>query len=257
MYRYDSTFTLTVQTAETWPQATFDINVTAIDPPSITLAADDFCEGGSVTLTSSSASGNQWYLDGNPIGGATNQSYNANTSGNYVVSVNAAGCPNNPSTPTTVTVNPTPTPPTITPDGPTTFCAGGDVTLTSSSASGNQWYLNGNPIGGATNQTYMGTASGNYTCATDGTAARALLQPQYGDVTRPRRRRRSPWWSNTFCAGGTVTLTEHASGNQWYLDRNPIGSATNQAYNGRPGTPPTTVTANGCPSAPSAATTLT
>jgi hypothetical protein len=33
--------------------------------------------------------------------------------------------------------------------GPTTFCVGGSVTLTSSSATGNQWFLNGNPIGGA------------------------------------------------------------------------------------------------------------
>ena len=56
-----------------------------------------------------------------------------------------------------------PATPTITPGGPTTFCAGGSVTLTSSSASGNQWLLNGNPIGGATNQTYAATASGSYT----------------------------------------------------------------------------------------------
>ncbi len=52
---------------------------------------------------------------------------------------------------------------TDTPGGPTTFCAGGNVTLTSSSASGNQWLLNGNPIGGATNNTYLATAAGNYT----------------------------------------------------------------------------------------------
>src|ERR1019366_5238143 len=122
-----------------------------------------FCTGGSVILSSSSASGNQWSLDGNPIGGATNQAYSATASGNYTVVVTTSGCSSSPSAGTTVTVNPIPPTPTITPGGPTTFCTGGSVTLTSSSASGNQWYLNGNPIGGATNTTYAATASGNYT----------------------------------------------------------------------------------------------
>src|SRR6185369_8816274 len=56
----------------------------------------------------------------------------------------------------TVSVTATATP-TITPGGPTTFCTGGSVTLSSSSASNNQWFLNGNPIGGATNQQYTAT----------------------------------------------------------------------------------------------------
>ncbi|HEY2324746.1 MAG TPA: IPT/TIG domain-containing protein, partial [Thermoanaerobaculia bacterium] len=64
---------------------------------------------------------------------------------------------------TTVTVNPIPPTPTVTPGGPTTFCSGGSVTLTSSSASGNQWYLNGAPIGGQTSQTYVASAAGDYT----------------------------------------------------------------------------------------------
>src|SRR4029453_13084915 len=116
------------------------------------------------TLTSSSAAGNQWYLNGNPIGGATSNSYNATASGNYTVQVtDGNSCTSAASAATSVTVNPLPPTPTITPGGPTTFCAGGSVTLTSSSASGNQWYLDGTPIGGATNQSYVATASGDYT----------------------------------------------------------------------------------------------
>src|SRR5205085_2849342 len=132
-------------------------------PPTPTITPGGpttFCAGGSVTLTSSSATGNQWYLNGNPIGGATNQTFVATASGNYTVVVTIGACSST-SAITTVTVNPTPPTPTITPGGPTTFCAGGSVTLTSSSASGNQWYLNGNPIGGATNQTLNVTASGS------------------------------------------------------------------------------------------------
>jgi hypothetical protein len=128
-----------------------------------------FCDGGSVTLDSSSAAGNQWYLDGNPIAGATNQQYVATAGGDYAVVVTENSCSGASSTVTTVTVNPLPPTPTITPSGPTTFCGGGSVTLSSSSASGNQWYLNGNPMGGATGQQYIATVSGNYTVTvTDG-----------------------------------------------------------------------------------------
>jgi hypothetical protein len=58
--------------------------------------------------------------------------------------------------------------PTITPGGPTTFCAGGSVTLTSSAASGNQWIKDGLDIPGETGTTYVAMSSGKYTVrATD------------------------------------------------------------------------------------------
>ncbi|HEX5002480.1 MAG TPA: T9SS type A sorting domain-containing protein [Bacteroidia bacterium] len=41
-------------------------------------------------------------------------------------------------------------------------------TLTSSSPTGNQWYLNGNPIPGATGQVYVATQSGTYTVVVTG-----------------------------------------------------------------------------------------
>ena len=45
------------------------------------------------TLSSSSASGNQWMLNGNAIGGANSQNFNPTTSGNYSVAVtDAFGC---------------------------------------------------------------------------------------------------------------------------------------------------------------------
>jgi hypothetical protein len=52
-----------------------------------------------------------------------------------------------------VTVGSTPAVPTISQSG---------LVLTSSSASGNQWYLNGSPIAGATGQTYTVTTTGYY-----------------------------------------------------------------------------------------------
>jgi uncharacterized repeat protein (TIGR01451 family) len=121
------------------------------------------CQGTNQIVDSDSATGIQWWQDGSPIAGANSQSYSATASGVYTAQLNALGCHSQFGRNVTLTVNPTPATPTITPSGPTTFFAGGSVTLTSSSASGNQWFLNGNPIGGATNQTYVATATGNYT----------------------------------------------------------------------------------------------
>lgn len=57
----------------------------------------------------------------------------------------------------TITVNPLPATPTVTAGGPTTFCQGSSVTLTSSAATGNTW------SNGATTQAITVNAAGSYT----------------------------------------------------------------------------------------------
>jgi hypothetical protein len=222
-----------------------------------------FCAGGSVTLTSSSATGNQWYLNGGLIGGATSNTYVVTASGNYTVVDTELGCSSAMSTITTVTVNPLPATPTITPGGPTTFCAGGSVTLTSSAASGNQWFLNGNPIGGATNPTYNATASGSYTVkTTDGNSCTSAASSATVVTVNPLPATPTitPGGPTTFCAGGSVTLTSSAaSGNQWFLNGNPIGGATNTTYAATASGSYTVTTTDGnnCTSAASSATVVT
>src|SRR5204862_150882 len=118
--------------------------------------ATTFCQGGSVTLTSSSLTGNKWYLNGGLITGATDQTYAATTSGDYTVQVTSAeGCVSAMSTATTVTVNAIPAAPTISAATATTFCQGGSVTLSSTSPTGNQWYRDGVAISGANDATYI------------------------------------------------------------------------------------------------------
>lgn len=56
------------------------------------LASDSFCQGGSVTLTSSANSSNQWYRNLIPIQGATSKTFAATDSGSYAVKVNNNGC---------------------------------------------------------------------------------------------------------------------------------------------------------------------
>jgi hypothetical protein len=262
------TYTYTAQLNALGCHSQFGRNITVtVNPtpstPTITPGGPTtFCQGGGVTLSSSSALGNQWNLNGNPIGGATGNSYNAIASGSYTVTVsNGFGCSAT-SAPTTVTVNPLPAAPTITPGGPTTFCTGGSVTLTSSAASGNQWYLNGNPIGGATAQTYPATATGNYAVTTtdgNGCTSAASAATSVTVNPTPATPTITPGGPTTFCTGGSVTLTSSsASGNQWYLNGNPIGSATNQNYSATAtGNYTVIVTASGCSSAASAATSVT
>lgn len=116
-----------------------------------------FCLGGSVTLTSSYATGNVWST------GATTQSIVVTTAGSYSVTyTNGSGCSSFSAT-TNVVVNALPAAPTITPAGPSVICPGGSLDLTSSQATNNLWST------GATSQTISVSAAGSYTVQyTDG-----------------------------------------------------------------------------------------
>jgi hypothetical protein len=210
-----------------------------------------FCSGGSVTLTSSSATGNVWST------GATTQSIVVSTSGSYTVYVNNGTCTSATSTATVVTVNPLPATPTISAGGPTTFCSGGSVTLTSSSATGNVWST------GATTQSIVVSTSGSYTVYVDnGTCSSATSTATVVTVNPlPATPTISAGGTTTFCSGGSVTLTSSsATGNIWstgettqsiivtssgnydvYVDNGTCSSATSAA---------TTVTVNALPSTP-------
>ncbi len=60
------------------------VSINVLTGPSITASTSpDFCEGDSVILTSSQSYGNQWFLNGNPIAGATDTSYVVYASGDY------------------------------------------------------------------------------------------------------------------------------------------------------------------------------
>jgi hypothetical protein len=102
--------------------------------PAITITAPTtFCEGGEVVLQSS-ADQSVW------SNGQQGKVVAIRSSGDYRVrAVDAQGCFSADSEPVTVRVNPLPARPTIAASGNTTFCQGGDVTLTSSYNSGNLW----------------------------------------------------------------------------------------------------------------------
>lgn len=207
--------------------------VTNIGTPLITAGgATSFCPGGQVTLTSSAATGNQWLKDGIAIPGAIATTYIAQTAGNYAVKVTSGNCTGI-SAATTVVVNTLPAVPVITAGGPAGFCAGGNVLLSSSASSGNQWYKDGVAIAGAVNTSYTANTAGSYTvrttnaagCHTTSTAQAVTVNalPAVPVITAGG--------PVSFCTGGSVVLTSSASsGNQWYKDGVAITGAVNTTY---------------------------
>ncbi|MBK9422938.1 MAG: T9SS type A sorting domain-containing protein [Bacteroidetes bacterium] len=152
-------------------KASAPLNISLYPIPPSTISATGpttFCQGSQVKLQANYGSTYtyQWYKYGNAIPGETNRNLFAGSTGPYKVEVTSAyGCSKK-STSTNVTVLATPVV-TITPDGPTTFCAGGSVLLKGPNGTGNtyQWKLMGNDIPGATNKNYTATAAGNYKVA--------------------------------------------------------------------------------------------
>ncbi|MFN5634747.1 MAG: PKD domain-containing protein, partial [Flavobacteriia bacterium] len=138
-YNTPGTYSVTLTATNQWGSKTItqtNIITVGATPSTPTISANGpttFCSGGSVVLTSSQATGNTWSNTG------SSASITVSSSGNYsVVYTDANGCTAT-SAPTVVTVNTTPAAPTVTANGPTTFCTGGSVVLTSSQPTGNVW----------------------------------------------------------------------------------------------------------------------
>jgi hypothetical protein len=128
------TYTVTVYDNCNSASASASVVVSTVNPPTITPGGPTtFCQGGSVSLTSSAGSTYHW------SNGSTTQAISATQAASYTVTItNASNCSAS-SSPTVVTVNPNPTD-TITAGGPIVFCQGGSVQLTAlAGLSAYQW----------------------------------------------------------------------------------------------------------------------
>ncbi|MCC7302250.1 MAG: T9SS type A sorting domain-containing protein [Bacteroidia bacterium] len=200
--------------------------------PTITAGGPvTFCQGGSVSLFSSSASSYLW------SNGATTNLVSVNTSGNYtVITSNSYGCSAT-SSPTIVTVNPLPTA-TVTPTGSTTFCQGGSVTLNASAGSSWLWST------GATTQSIVASNAGNYNVSvTDANGCSATSSNISVTVNANPTAIVTAGGPTVFCTGDSVLLTSNAASAYLWS----TGATTQSIYAYTTGSYSVTITdANGC-----------
>ena len=182
-------------TSATSSGITMTVNPTVVPDVSIAASpAGPICSGDSVTFTATPTNGGttptyQWQVNGVNAGtGGTTFTTSSLANGDVVTCIitSNAACASPltaTSTGITMVVNPTPAAATIS--------VAGD-TLTSSSSTGNQWYLNGVMIVGATSQTYVYTANGTYTvvvtngtCSSVASAGTVVVNAGIADINNP------------------------------------------------------------------------
>jgi hypothetical protein len=131
------------------PSNAIAVKVDLVSSPTVTVGGvTTFCKGNSVMLTSSPAKSYLWSNN------ETTQSILVTSGGNYSVTASDENGCGAPSEPVAVIVNPLPTP---------TISVANDTLLTSSSQTGNQWFLDGKIITGATTKYYIAKQDGSYT----------------------------------------------------------------------------------------------
>ena len=261
--------TVTVSTAGSYTVTVTDANgcsvtsaptVVTVNPLPTTAAitgTSSVCIGGT-TLLSTTATNPVWSSANTAVATvAANGLVTGVSAGTAVVSytiTNANGCTNTASV--TVTVNQLPTA-AIATVGATTFCQGGTVTLIASNAPAGmtytyQWRLNGTAITGATANTYVANASGNYSVTITTNSGCAATSAATTITVNPLPVLAANTGATSVCENGTVTLANAQAGGLWSTANNTV--ATINAVTGvvtgiNPGTTTLTYTftnANGC-----------
>ncbi|MEY4011042.1 MAG: hypothetical protein RIT22_166, partial [Bacteroidota bacterium] len=218
---------------------TIILNITTPTAPTITTTtATTFCIGGSVVLTSSATTGNQWYKDAVAISGATAQTHTATVAGTYtVVTTNGYNCPSPASAGVAVVVNVLPVA-TINNGIALAFvdCTATTIDLTASGGSAFVWYFspdNTTPFSvlPATTQTIQATNLGFYkvkvinstNCEAESQVTQVVAKPAVSATELET------------CVGNTITLRSNTSSFdtptfQWKKNGNNIAGATTQNW---------------------------
>jgi gliding motility-associated-like protein len=193
-----------------------------------------FCQGGNVSLFSSSNTNNLW-----SPGNETTNSILVADSGSYTVTVtNAAGCSAT-SDPIEISILPNPTAPIITANGPTTFCIGGSVSLTSDVANNIVWNTN------ETNADITVSLAGSYSVITTD-ANSCSSQSNIINIVVNNPGLASISGNNQFCESASTTLTA-VNGTSFLWS--PTGETTQSISVSSPGIYSVTITGNnGCTS---------
>jgi hypothetical protein len=142
----------------------------------VTAASNTICSGTSTTLTASNATTYSW-SPATGLSSTTGAAVTASpaTTTTYTVTGTDAGSTTTASI--TITVNAAPATPAINKNS----CNA----LMSSSATGNQWYLNGTAISGAAAQNYSPTQTGNYTVDVNNGTCKSAKSAAYNYTLTP------------------------------------------------------------------------
>jgi len=174
-------------------------------PPQITtnLGSNTICTGGSLTLTSNYTAGNVWST------GQTTQSITVSAGGVYSVThTDINGC-----TSFEALINVVEVPavvPTITANGPLTFCEGGSVILTSSIPLGNVWSTGSNAPSIEVNQTTSNITVANEACNISSLPVSVVVNEN------PATPAITPAGPIEICQGSAATLISSSlTGNTW------------------------------------------
>jgi gliding motility-associated-like protein len=193
-----------------------EVSIVPNAPPAPVISASgalDICIGSSVTLTSNYVSGNIW----SPTN-ETSQSIVVSTPGNYSVTfTDANGC-SAVSLPVTVGFLPQTQAPTISANGPTTFCDGGSVILDAQPAVGNIEWTPGNIAGSSitvnTSGSYIATVTDVNGCTASSAAIDVVVE------ANPVQPSINAFGPTTFCQGSNVTLFSSSNTNNLWSQAN-------------------------------------
>ena len=195
------TYVVTVTDANSCSN-TATTNVTVYSLPDTAVTANKpttICPGDNVTLTGAAGLNYNW------SNGATTQSVNISTTGNFTLTVTDQHSCTAVSSPIAVTVSNNATA-AITPSGPTSFCSGNSVVLTASAGTNYNWST------GSTGQSITVSASGSYTVSvTVSGSCTAVSNPQtvliYQNPAAPVI---TASGAISFCSGDSVSLSAPA-----------------------------------------------
>jgi hypothetical protein len=192
------------------------------------VGATTFCQGGSVVLNATPATGMSyvWLRNGVVVTGQTTASLTANQAGAYRVLVtNTSTQCFDTSAVTTVTVNPLPTA-TITPASSTTICDGGSVVLNANTGTGltYAWLRDGAVVAGQTTASLTATQAGAYRVIV--TNASSCFDTSASTTVTVNPRPATP--TITVNPTSDTLRSSAATGNQWFRNGVAIAGATNQ-----------------------------
>jgi gliding motility-associated-like protein len=212
----------------------------------ISPAADNICEGESVTLTATGGTSYIWFRNGDEISGETQSTLNVTDDGTYFAIIRQDKCSGPAMNSSIITKSPMPSG-TISPESGT-ICTNGSMELKATGGTSYTWFRDGEEIRGRRDAEITVRQPGTYTvtihqgnCSAPASNSVVISQASIptGTITPS---------TASFCEGGSALLT--ASGGSsylWYRNGSLIQGETSATLNAvKPGTYTVTVKQGDC-----------